>query len=92
MFENSEVFDNYITELIEKKLKTFAAVDGEYAIAKAEAEFEFDVLKGDFTSGDFTLIENFRGLLCDMYTIENRYLYFEGFTDCIRLLKRLEVY
>jgi len=92
MFEKSKEFDLYISELLDEKLKTLEATDGEYVALKAKMDFEYGALEGDFTHEKFKLIEDFCGLICGMYTIENRYLYFQGFKDCIRLLKRLEVY
>jgi len=92
MFEKSKMFDLYISELIEEKLKTLAVTDGEYGTLKAKMDIDFEMLETNFNMEEIEIIEGFQGLICDMYAIENKYLYFQGFGDCMRSLKRLEVY
>jgi len=92
MFEKSNEFDTYITELLEAKLKELAVTDGEYARIKAKINSEAEVMENDFTGSEIDIIQDFHGLLDELSEMENRHLYFQGFKDCIRLLKRLEVY
>lgn len=92
MFENSEAFDLFISELLDEKIKNLSATNGEYAAIKTKSAHEADSLETYFSHNDIKIIEDFHDLICDLSAIENRYLYFQGFKDCIRLLKRLEVY
>ncbi|MCL2080874.1 MAG: hypothetical protein FWH16_02120 [Oscillospiraceae bacterium] len=92
MFEESKAFDLFITELLDEKLRTLTATDGIYSAVKTKMELAFDALEDDFNSQEIRLIEDFQGLICNMADLENRYLYFQGFTDCVKLLKRLAVY
>jgi len=92
MFEKSEAFDNYISELLDEKLKILAKTDGNYAKIKAKIVFDSGMLKNELTNENFQLIEDFNGLLYDIAAIENRYLYFQGFGDCLRLLRQMNLF
>ena len=89
MFGKSEAFDEYVSGLIEEKLKKLKATDGKYVEARYKADFEAEIMSNDFNYEDFLRIEDFRDLLCDISDIENRYLYVEGFKDCLQLLTQL---
>ena len=92
MFEKSDAFDLFISELFDEKLRALSKTDGAYGKLKAEIAAESYTMQWDFTPSDLEIIENFNGLLSGLNAIEQQHLYFEGFRDCIRLLKRLEVY
>ena len=92
MFEKSDAFDMFLTELFDEKLRVLSKTDGAYGKLKAEIAAESYTMQWDFTRSDLDIIENFNGMLSGLNVIERRHLYFEGFRDCIRLLKRLEVY
>lgn len=92
MFEKSAAFDLFLDEFIDGKLLTLADKNGAYAKLQTEIARQSEVLEGDFSYTEMQRIEGFCGLLDSQAIAENKHLYFEGFNDCMCLLKLLEVY
>lgn len=90
--ENTNLLDFFLTELFQEKFRKLAKTDGAYAKLKNETAHTTETFESSFTYEEIQTIEDFHDMIAELTELENKFLYIEGFNDCIRLLKKLEVY